>query len=628
MEAMALPPKYMGNHDLVKAFLHSLYKKHLVIRKKYSEDRKKHGYQKVLNDRDMKITVNGTELFFLLPSKDEKTNNNTTDQQKKNEEDSMHFFRKLDYISYHLPPSLQPGYNRNDFSYECEDLYSPILPLLRSLGPAKTIRVLSALLCELRIIFVSKSIEMLSACVTACTAMLAQGLLVWRHVQIPVLPPHLLRYLATGAPFIVGVLDRFVDKIERMPKLKDAVYIDLDNGLLKTLHMTDAHKKVPDLLLKKKLKRGNAVVEELVNDFSSILQGERGVWVTVEAPPVEKEDDSKNGTSGKVTRRRSVMEKLGLAKPSEKVEDKNVLNTSQKKSSGGDFFTQAELFVKNFVTASMKKDPIEDDNEQKVVFSYADKAKSSRRHRAYILSDNERGEEVARASLVCFFLELFGDMGMYLSVDHASGSFRLDAKKFLLRKRQMGAKEDTPMFLLLNSLTRSVMFERFIEGRIADVEPKPKLHPVMICHTPLFQLCQQHMRRQKAKFVISNIRKVVFTTISACFERRLIDSREEVRERALALTSEKPFEGDEVLALRTLMDICKGCDLSFSQVMQVIWLRTGEDRPTLWKRPLLGLHLLRNFLLHGVSFIICCNKSLFQFCFSSLLTLMYILIPA
>lgn len=603
MEAMALPPSYMGNHDLVKAFLHSMYKKHLVMKKTYSDERNKSGFRKLLQDHEMKITINGAELFFLMPSS---TTVNQSNGNGSGDTDSLHFLKRQDNISLHLPTSLQPGYNRDDFPYECEDMHSPILPLLRCLGPAKTIRVLSALLCEHRIIFISKNTEMLSACVTACTAMLAQGLLIWRHVQIPVLPPHLFRFLTTGAPYIVGVLEKYCERIEKLSCLKDIIYIDLDNGLLKTLYMPDAQKKVPDLLLNQKRIKNNSAVDELVNDFQSILHGEREIWASIEAS-VEKEDDTEDAATGQPAQRRtsrSFMGKLGFAMKENNGNGENSKSTGE--NNGGDFFQQAEFFVKNFFpqsTVALKKSISEiEEDEEKIVFSYSEKGKSTQRYRAYAMSDNERGEELARASLVCFFLELFGDMGMYLSVDkNDESSFRLDVKKFLVRKRQLGAKDDTSMYLLLKRLTRSITFESFIEGRIADVKRNPS-HQIMISHKPLFQLCQEHMRRQKTKFFTSNIRKVVFTTISACMERNLIDTRKEVRERSLALTSEKPFEGDEVVALKALIDICKGCDLAFSQVMQVIWLRIREDRPTLWKRPLLGLHLLRNFLLHGVSF--------------------------
>lgn len=602
MEEMALPPIYMGNHDFVKAFLHSLYKRHLLLKKRY-HDKVLNGefkiVQKVLHEEYTKITIHGAELYFLLspPPKGIKDRGSYTGDLI-GYGDGLHYFKNLDYVSFQLPMSLQPGYNPGNYFYEYEDIHSPVLPLLRCLGTAKTIRVLSALLCEHRIIFTSKSTEVLSACVTACTAMLAQGLLIWRHVQITVLPPHLLRFLTADTPFIVGVLDKYCEIVETLYGLQDALYIDLDRGRLSTLHMEDAQRKVPDLLVRK-MKKNHSAIDELANDFNIILQEERDMWGSIDMTAEEIEETKESSSSKK----KSFSSYFGFSSKEEKEnEDKS-----------NDFFQQAEIFVKNFLpqTASKSKDNSKEQHEslpeEKVIEMYQEGEERNRRFRAYVLGNNDKGEEIAKASLVCLFLEFFGDMGMYLTMDQRKqgGSFNVDIKKFLHRKRQMGVRQDTPMYNLLQQLTRSTMFETFSNARLVDLEPKPKssMGIALINHTPIFALCQKHMGAQRTKFTTPNIRKVVFTTVAASPERNLVDTLQEVRLRALALTSEKPFEGDEVVALTTLIDVCRGCSSSFTQVMQVIWLRIREHRAYLWKRPLLGLHLLRNFLLHGVSTI-------------------------
>ena len=600
MEEMALPPIYMGNHDFVKAFLHSVYKRHLLLKKKYY-DKVLNGefkiVQKVLHEEYTKITIHGAELYFLLSPPP----NGIEDRRSYHGDligcgDGLHHFKNIDIVSFQLPMSLQPGYNPGNYFYECEDMHSPILPLLRCLGTAKTIRVLSALLCEHRIIFTSKNTEVLSACVTACTAMLAQGLLVWRHVQITVLPPHLLRFLTADAPFIVGVLDKYCEKVETLYGLQDALYINLDQGLLSTLHMEDAQRKVPDLLVRR-MKKNHSAIDELANDFNIILEEERDMWGSIDMT-AEETEETKESTSSK----KSFSSYFGFSSKEEKEnEDKS-----------NDFFQQAGMFVKNFLpqTASESKNDSneakdESSPEEKVIEMHQEGEERNRRFRACVLGNNDKGEEIAKASLVCLFLEFFGDMGMYLTMDQQNkgGSFNVDVKKFLHRKRQMGVRQDTPLYNLLQQLTRSTMFETFSNACLVDLEPKPKssMGNALINHTPIFALCQKHMGAQRNRFTTQNIRKVVFTTVASSPERNLVDTLQEVRLRASALTSEKPFEGDEVAALTTLIEICKGCSSSFTQVMQVIWLRIREHRAYLWKRPLLGLHLLRNFLLHGVS---------------------------
>ena len=59
------------------------------------------------------------------------------------------------------------------------------------------------------------------------------------------------------------------------------------------------------------------------------------------------------------------------------------------------------------------------------------------------VSENEGGDEDVRAALTCFFIHTYGDMGMYLS--ETQGTFWLDRRKFLLRKKQVRSKS-TPKF--------------------------------------------------------------------------------------------------------------------------------------------------------------------------------------
>lgn len=56
---------------------------------------------------------------------------------------------------------------------------------------------------------------------------------------------------------------------------------------------------------------------------------------------------------------------------------------------------------------------------------------------------------------------------MYLS--ETEGQFWLDRRKFLLRKKQLGEKEESPTFLLLRKFCASQMFELFVKGRIDDM---------------------------------------------------------------------------------------------------------------------------------------------------------------
>ena len=52
-------------------------------------------------------------------------------------------------------------------------------------------------------LFVSDKLERLSNCVHGLTTLLFP--LSWQHIFVPVLPPHLLDYLGSPVPFVVGV---------------------------------------------------------------------------------------------------------------------------------------------------------------------------------------------------------------------------------------------------------------------------------------------------------------------------------------------------------------------------------------------------------------------------------------
>lgn len=75
--------------------------------------------------------------------------------------------------------------------------------------------VFASMLYERRIIFTSKRLSRLSACVQACNALIYP--MIWQHIYIPVLPLSLIDYLLAPMPFLIGVptatLQVFITKI-------------------------------------------------------------------------------------------------------------------------------------------------------------------------------------------------------------------------------------------------------------------------------------------------------------------------------------------------------------------------------------------------------------------------------
>ncbi len=104
---------------------------------------------------------------------------------------------------------------------------TPIVPLIQPLGPEQFLLVLSAALCERRLIFVAEDVGTLSAAVHAAAAMLYP--FQWQHIFIPLLPSRLLSYAAAPVPYMIGIR-RYLLPMLFKEAIDDVVIIDLDSG--------------------------------------------------------------------------------------------------------------------------------------------------------------------------------------------------------------------------------------------------------------------------------------------------------------------------------------------------------------------------------------------------------------
>ena len=154
----AMPHHLQAHTEPQKWFLHELVRHQRHLSQVYQ--------QKPPQDR-------GTPLMIMLPGLE-------LGQQTP-------VFQRVDTSRFLLPPSLMTVGGE---SYAAHG-NSSLLPLLRCVGVAHGLRILAALLSERRVIMVSSSPTRLAACSHSALSMLAQGLLHWQHLYIPVLPPHL-----------------------------------------------------------------------------------------------------------------------------------------------------------------------------------------------------------------------------------------------------------------------------------------------------------------------------------------------------------------------------------------------------------------------------------------------------
>jgi hypothetical protein len=379
--------KKKGNQ--IKTLLHELYRRHIELHERFKEFIQRGGKAKMMKGNAHIIQIHGLEFYAF-----------------KNVEKPQ--FIKDDVVSLLLPESLQPGWSELRAHSRCECLHSPILPLARALGGPKTIRVMSALLCQVRIIFISKDIEKLSACVRGAAAILAQGLLEWKHVQIPVVPPHLFNFLTERKkPYLVGVLMKFAHRLKELNML-NVLCINIDTNDFSTLHMANHQIEIPDLLQvheKKWKKKTDYSPEILSKDICDIIEEDRKIW-GLESDTQRKETDN--------TGSKSTVSRITVTKEENQVDCRNKQ------------FFDAAAFLGTLLRSTTLSDT---DGEQKInIIDNESSANSDSAPESLSLDDqfshqsnvsvdiepyfdNERGEEMIRASLTSFFLDLFGDMG-------------------------------------------------------------------------------------------------------------------------------------------------------------------------------------------------------------------------
>ena len=535
-----------------------------------------------------------------------------------------------DTLQFHLPIPLQPGYASYLSSSKLpiiEDSASSIMPLLRYIGSSHFVRLVSALLCECRIILISNSITRLSACVRSASAILAQGMLAWKHVLIPVLPPRMIQYLGGGGssggsgghdapPFLVGILTKYTNRLSKLSGLVDVLCVDVDKNEVKTLNMKDPRTTVPDMLSKRGMrgsggssssKRDNIdpyAAEILAGDLDEIMRADQILWgqggnnsggsgsvrnlsktsgsfrhssinsSSINSSMLETSSDNSSDIIGRRSSNRA-MTFLEQMKNSTTLlwKGNGMMNKTVSKSKHNMSLEEKRQYATSVDAAvafgrmirSNFKAGLEDASEHTMSASLEDKnVMSVPRYakpvhdvnigtiEACTVSENEGGDEDLRAALTCFFIYLYGDMGMYLS--KTRGTFWLDRRKYLLRRKQLGEYENSPTFVVIQKFSASSMFACHVKGRIDDLSltARDRLN-IMPHHLPLFDICSKYLAIHRLDFSLLNVRRIVAKTVLSCIRHMAVESHIATRTMALALTTETPYVGNVTLALSGLV---------------------------------------------------------------------------
>ena len=440
---------------------------------------------------------------------------------------------------------------------------SSTMPILRVLGVQNTLRLLSALLSETRVLMISCSPTRLAQCSRSALSILAQGLLHWQHLFIPVLPPHLFQYTAAPVPYLIGILTNLLPQLEASRELGELLVINLDTNTMETRGMTptQAAQKIPDLFRNAMAEQGipsaqMSASEMLAQDLVDLLKVDKRTLCGESALTNVSE------TAAKATK----AVKTGFLKLKEK--GKNLLQkgSSSVSDSGDDQGSSAgKEAQQNTLLADF-------------IFTQG--------------AQNEVAEEESRIAFASFFLSMFGNMRWYLSASPGQLP-QLDVKRFLQQKRAMGEGENTPLWPLLQNFCHSQMLEEFAKARVEEVRTR---QPVS-ADSPLFSQCANHHRLHNIDFSVVNVRRVARQVAQNNPSRQVLQTS--ARRMAMLLTSNRTFEGDYNKAVAQLVEQCRECSSVLYDVMSVIWVRLRDCKGLHWKHAYQSLQILRNLLYHG-----------------------------
>lgn len=438
---------------------------------------------------------------------------------------------------------------------------SPILPLLRCLGIAHSLRLISALLSERRVILISSSPTRLATCCRSALAALAQGLLHWQHFLIPVLPPHLSQYLQAPFPYLIGVLRQAVD-VSKLHELGEVLMINLDTNELET-------RNIPTHLIATRL--------------PDVFGGSRGF-------------DVDNVSSSSDVLAQDLVE---LLKSDKKVifGDTNVVGEqaakaakavkSAMKSSFGKLRQQGRKLLNQGEDVAAA--PEEQQQQEQPVHAVTEDEIYTEG------SQNEMGEEEARVAFCTFFLCLYGDLKWYLGAPATPGDTpRLNRDQFLAAKSRLGEGQATPIYPLLQNLCQSQMFEQFVKARVEEIRTRVTIGK----DSPLFLVCANYHRQHNIDFGVINVRRVTRQVASANPSRLISQANANARRMAMTLTSNRQYEGDHAKAVAQLVEYCHETSV-LMDVMSVMWMRLRTAKNTQWRHALLALQIIRNLLYHG-----------------------------
>ena len=490
---------------------------------------------------------------------------------------NLPLFNKIDVTRFIMPTAiLQPP----TCAFAPATFTTSMLPLLRCVGVAHTLRLLSALLSERRVVLVSQWPLRLTSCSHAALAMLTQGMLYWQHLYIPVLPPHMWQYLAAPYPYLIGILTSSLPKLDKTEGLGEVLILNLDQNEMETRNIDQRYiaQRLPDLFIPQQREfiqeRILSLPEQLASDLQDVLKVDKRVVYGV--------DNMNLQVVGETAVKATKMAKktlFKLAGKTNKLINKGV-NMALSSRSGDKSFD--ESFDDEAISGNV-------DSTDPSMMSVDP---------AYIYSESchiEISEQEARIAFTMFFLAMFGNMRWYLSTPPGQQVPQFDGNRFLQEKQRSGEGEGSAIWPLLQNFTQTQMFHEFAKARVDEVRSGKPVAP----DTPLFMQCLAYHRQHNHDFSAATVRRNCQQIAQTSPQMVTGQLQANARRNAMDLTSNKAFDGDYNGTIAQLVEQCRECTLVLFDVMSVCWLRLQDCKGLNWKHAYNALQILRNLIYHG-----------------------------
>ena len=469
---------------------------------------------------------------------------------------------------------------------------SLILPLLRCLGIAHTLRLLSALLCERRIILVSSSTTKLTTCINSLTSILSQGCLSWQHIFVPILPPSMFNFLAAPMPYLIGLMSHYgsPQQLEKIAGLGEVLAVYLDNNDFKTFGINNPDLFIPEILSNEN-QIGAAGMDPMSQQYGyghpnmqQQTQYSIADTLKIDLLMIMKEDKkarntsaSTSGGTGAVAARGKDLLKKGFGKLKDVAKKVGNIEPSRSYENGSSHGGGVDPPGNESAIA----DPVKNE-----LYAY---------NEGY---SNELWEEEVRIAFTVFFLSYIGDMKGYLrpKSQGTPGPPSFDKELFKASRIKAGEYENSPMFKLTTHFKESQIFEQFANARVDDVSQRRTFSPRI---SPLFVLALQYHNSKRIPFRSNEVRSVVKNLARNRPVQELIHGVSHVRAKAVSLTSNSRNEATAQSTLHRLVLESRESSVILVEVMSVVWDRIRDSRGMQWKHGLFALQIIQELLLHG-----------------------------